>query len=156
MLSYVLRFYPLPGPDEDRPLPPQLYSQLRALFNKHIITYRGSGYRYFHLLQPSSRFGPVPALKDFWSSSIASGAARFDLARLDGLTEVPSHVSTDSLLISELNRACAHDFMAEDLGLQEDELRSASRAGGANELLPSRPAPGWTPILANKMPLRRA
>ena len=132
MLSYVLRFYPLPGPDEDMPLPPQLYSQLRALFSKHIITYRGSGYKYFHLLQPSSRFGPVPALKDFWSYSIASGAARFDLTQLDGLTKVPSYVSPNSLLITNLDRACAHDFMAEDLSVQEDELLTARRAGGVN------------------------
>ena len=57
------------------------------------------------------------------------GAARFDLRSLDGLTVTPSHVSPDTMRISELNRACAHDFMAEVLGAVYDDDNPAFDAG---------------------------
>ena len=55
MLTYTNMVYPIPyGPG-------LAVDRIRKACTRHIVQYRGTAYRYVHLIQPKTRFGPSRA-----------------------------------------------------------------------------------------------
>jgi ribonuclease HI len=124
MLTYLLMFFPLPGTwDMDDPTLRRLY----ALARRHIVPWRGTGYKLHHLFHRYNRFGPATPLLDPWARSISMGAARYDLQELDGVHGVPEP-AMPTMRIELLNKTCAEIFVAEDLGAVYDDPNPAFKA----------------------------
>ena len=117
ILSYIGLFFPLPV-SEHSPTKCAV-RRVTRMIEAHIIFQGGTGFPYFHLYQPSGRFGPSPPLVDIWMRTRATAASATDLTRWDGANALPaidlsSYNST--MLIEELRSHAGCHLVAEDLG----------------------------------------
>jgi ribonuclease HI len=86
MLVYVNTYHALAfGEDAD-----SAEARCRRLIRTYVIpggwAQGGGAYSFFQLIQPGSRFGPEPTLRDPWACSIVSLATQTDLSHWDGFT----------------------------------------------------------------------
>jgi hypothetical protein len=84
-LSYLMNFYSIPYGNSS-----SVVATVERIASRMIVNFNHA-YPYFHLIQPTSRFGPSPPVRDPWAVSIATLAAQADILRWDGAVSTHTH-----------------------------------------------------------------
>ena len=130
LFSYLIHFYMIP---ED------LGKKIRDICRRHIINFNGGGFKYIHLITPSSEMGFKTPLRDPWAVAVSTLASKFDLNRATGVNfavvrEKPylndsdqrtpfkhdPHNHWDSLIIDDHRASAALDIL-NDLGPRRED-----------------------------------
>ena len=82
LFSYLIAFFPFPYCAAR--YKGSLHHTFERALVRAIVPFHGTGFKYCHIVMPSTRCSPGPAVKDLWAWSLATLAAKGDMAGLHG------------------------------------------------------------------------